>query len=67
MEILDCPFIKIWQNNHQQMLAYNDYAQLFDLYPLLFHGNFQENSPSEVPWIYPSIISLIKQISYMQL
>ena len=30
---------------------YNDYAQLFDLYPLAFPGNFQENRIYNVPWI----------------
>ena len=30
---------------------YNDYAQLFDLHPLTFLGNFQENRVYDVHWI----------------
>ncbi len=29
----------------------NDYAQLFDLHPLTFPGNFQENRIYNVHWI----------------
>ena len=56
--------IVLYRNQAEKSLTdvgYNDYAQLFDLYPLIFPGKFQENSVSEVPWIYHTIIFLIKQ------
>ncbi len=44
--------IVLYRNQAEKSLTdvgYNDYAQLFDLYPLIFPGKFQENSVSEVP------------------
>ena len=62
--------IALYKNQAEKLLAelgYNDYAQLFDLHPLIIPGNFHENSVSEVPWIYHRIISFIKQFWERQL
>ena len=44
--------IVLYRNQAEESLTdvgYNDYAQLFDIYPLIFHGKFQEKNVSEVP------------------